>query len=310
MKIEYKSQPLKQNWDQELPKYWFDNSPLKTHFMNALSLMIPVSELVVIHTLKETKKHLQDPELKKQINDMLAQESWHTYSHKKYNHWLESIGLPSFEISSNWLVNLTKSKKRADELLGPAFWLPVIVAGEHTAACFMEYVLERPYLLEQMHPHFRQAWVWHSLEEIEHKGSSMDMWIDTKEKFNRKKWKLNITHIIQSIRFHSSVIKYTFTLLNRDNQLWKWRTLKDGMSFFFGSDGVFWKTLGPWFRLFKTDFHPWNHDTRYLFTQHQKIFEISEFSPERLKEIEEDFNGCVADIDSMIEQNNTKVTVI
>jgi hypothetical protein len=310
MKIEYKSQPLKQNWDQDLPKYWFDHSPLKTHFMNALSIMIPVSELVVIHTLKETKKHLQDLELKKQINDMLAQESWHSYSHKKYNHWLESIDLPAFELSSNYLINLTNSKKRADELLGPAFWLPVIVAGEHTAACFMEYMLDRPHLLAQMHPHFRQAWVWHSLEEIEHKGTSMDMWNDTKEKFNRKKWKLNIAHIIQSIRFHSTVIRYTFTLLNRDQQLWKWRTLKDGMSFFFGFDGLFWKTLGPWFRLFKKDFHPWQHDTRYLFDQHQKISEISNISPQRLKEIEEDFYGCVADMDAAIAQNNTKVTVV
>lgn len=310
MKIEYKSQPLKQNWDQELPRYWFDNSPFKTHFMNAISLMVPVSELAVIHTLKETRNILKDPKLKEQIKDMLAQESWHSYSHKKYNHWLESIDLPAFELSSKWLVSLTNAKKRADKLVGERFWVSVIVAGEHNAACFMEYMLDRPALLEQMHPHFRQAWVWHCLEEIEHKGTSMDMWNDTKDYYNRKKRHLNVGFLVQSFRFHSTVLKFTFTLLNRDKQLWKWRTLKDGMSFLFGLDGVFWKTIGPWARLFKKDFHPWQHDTSYLFTQYQKIFEVSDISPERLKELEEDFYGCVADMDAVIAQNNTKVTVL
>jgi predicted metal-dependent hydrolase len=310
MKIEYTSQPLKQNWDQDLPKYWFDNSPFKTHFLNAMSLMIPVAEYAVIHTLRETQKVLKNLELKKQITHMLAQENWHSYSHRKYNQWLESIGLPAIEISSMWLINLTTAKKRADRILGEASWLPAVVAGEHNAACFMEYVLERPALLQQMHPHFRQAWLWHSLEEIEHKGSSMDMWNDTKDLYNRKKWKLNLVLVYQSIRFHSSLIKYTLILLNKDKQLWKWRTLKDSIGLFFGRNGLFLNTVGPWFKFFKTDFHPWNHDTSYLIQQYQKIIDISEITPERLQQIEKDFEGCVADIESVIAQNNTKVKVV
>jgi hypothetical protein len=82
------------------------------------------------------------------------------------------------------------------------------------------------------------------------------------------------------------------------------------MSFFFGLDGLFWKTVGPWCSLFKTDFHPWNRDTRYLFNRHQKIFEISNISSERLQQIEKEFEGCVADIESVIAQNNTKVKVV
>lgn len=311
MKIEYKSQPLKQNWEQELPKYWFDNSPFKTHFMNAMSIMTPVSEYAVIHTIKETQKILKDPELKKQINHMIAQENWHSYSHKKYNEWLESIDLPAFELSSKWLINLTTAKKRAEKFIGESSWLPAIVSGEHNAACFMEYILERPALLQQMHPHFRQAWLWHCLEEIEHKGSSMDMWIDTKDYYNRKKWKLNTTFIIQSIRFHSNLVKFTLILLNRDRQLWKWRTVKDGLSFIFGRDGLFLNTVGPWFKFFKTDFHPWNHDTRYLIEQYQKIIDTTEITPDRLAQIEEEFQGCVANIEAVIAENNkTKVTVI
>ena len=306
MKVEYKSQPLKQNWDQELPKYWFDNSPFKTHFMNALSIMIPVSEYIVLHTLKETQPLLTDLELKAQVSHMIAQENWHSFSHKKYNIWLERMDLPAVELSSNWLVSIISGKKKADKMFGASFWLPVIVAGEHSAACFMEYFLERPALLQQMHPHFRQAWLWHFIEEIEHKGSSMEMWHDTKQIYNRKKWKLNLAHLVQGVRFHSTVLQYTFTLLNRDKQLWKWKTFKDGMSFIFGRDGLFFNTAGQWCRLFGKNFNPWDHDTRYLIAQYQKIIDVEAISPERLQEIEEEFKGCVADTEAIIAENNKK----
>ena len=197
----------------------------------------------------------------------------------------------------------------ADKIFGDAVWLPVIVAGEHNAACLMEYFLERPKLFQQMHPHFRQAWMWHFIEEIEHKGTSMDMWIDTKDAYNREKWKLNFTHIVQGTTFNLTVLKYTFTLLNRDKQLWKWRTLKDGASFLFGKDGLFFNTTIQWFRLFGSKFHPWNHDTRYLIEKYEKIINTEELSPERQQEVEKEFEGCVADIEAIIIENN-KIHVI
>ena len=257
----------------------------------------------------DLQKILKDPELKAQVTHMIAQENWHSYSHKKYNEWLESLGLPATELSLRFLDSLTRRKKRADKIFGESFWVPGVVAGEHTAACFIEYFLERPHLFEQMHPHFKQAWMWHFIEEIEHKGTSMDMWIDTKDVYDRKKWKLNLAHIVQSTTFNLAVLRYTIILLNRDNQLWKWRTFKDGMSFLFSRNGLFFNTVLPWFTLFKSDFHPWNHDTRYLIEKYEKIINTEELSPERQQQVEKEFEGCVADIESVIEQNN-KIHVI
>lgn len=304
MKIEYKSQPLKQDWNQEFPKYWFDGSPLKTHFMNAMSIIIPISEYTVIHTIKETQKLLKDPELKQQVSHMIAQENWHSYSHKKYNEWLESIDLPAVELSSRFLVRVQNTKKRVDSIWGDAAWLPGVVSGEHNIAVLIEYFLERPELFEQMHPHFRQSWVWHFIEELEHKGTSMDMWIDTQAVYNRKKWKLNLAHVIQGFRLNLTILHYMFILLNRDGQLWRWQTLRDGMSFFFGRDGLFFKTMGPWCKLFGKKFHPWDHDTRYLIAQYQKIIDTSDITLERQRQIEQEFQGCVADIEAVIAENN------
>ena len=112
MKINYQSQPLKQNWDRELPRYWFDNSPLKTHYMNAISIITPVSELAVIHALKETREFVKDPALKDQITIMIAQESWHSFSHKNYNVRGDELG---------GVEAYQRKIRRGEKILKPSF---------------------------------------------------------------------------------------------------------------------------------------------------------------------------------------------
>lgn len=307
MKIDYVSQPLKQNWDQDLPRYWFDDSPLKTHFFNAISILVPVGEYSVLHTLKESQKIIKDPELKAQVTEMIAQENWHSYSHRKYNEWLDRMGYPSFLLSSKYMQQQLALKKLIDRTAGERAWLPGVVSGEHNITCFIEYVLERPAMLQKMHPQFRQAWLWHFLEELEHKGTSMDIWNDTKELHNRKRILLKLGHIAQGVRFNLTVLRNMCILLSHDKQLWKWKTLKDGASFFFGFDGVFFKTMRPWMSLFSRNWHPWDHDTSYLITQYSKILNLDEVTPEKMKQIDDEFNGCISDIENVIKANNVKV---
>jgi hypothetical protein len=313
MKINYQSQPLKQNWNQELPKYWFDNSPLKTHYMNAISVITPVSEIAVIHALKETRELVKDPALKDQITTMIAQESWHSFSHKNYNMWLKKQGIPADEMASEHLMKIQRRKKLVEKVWSKhaavAGWLPGLVAGEHNAAVHIEYILERPHLVEQMHPHFRQAWVWHCIEEIEHKGTAMDAWNDTRELLNRKKYKLNLAFAIISISNNYIFLKYMFKMLSLDRQLWKWRTLKDGLSFFFGRDGLYPNIAGPLLRAFGKNWHPWNKDTRYLIDRYQKILDTDYISADEDNLIQEEYQFCVADTEALIVQNN-KVIIL
>ena len=309
MKFEYKSVPLKQNWDQELPYYWFDNSPLKTHFMNGFSLLIPGAENTVIHTLKETQPELRDPKLRAQITEMIAQESWHSYSHRKYNQWLTKMGLPAPELASEFFHSLLTGKKKRDQKQGKAFWVPALVGGEHNAVCIMEYLLERPAMLATMHPHFRQAWVWHCIEEIEHKGSSLDMWYDTQELYNRKKYKLKLASVIVATKLNYFLMKNMFALLKHDNELWKWRTLKDGLSFFLGRDGIIIKTFVPFFKCLAPNWNPWDHDTRYLIEQYNKVALSTPMSAEELAQIDVEFHGCIEDIENIIKEHN-KIKII
>jgi len=306
MQVEYKSQPLRQNWDKELPRYWFDNSPFKTHFLNAVSIVIPASENVVIHTLKETRPLLTDPVLKEQVGEMIAQENWHSFSHRKYNEWLTRIGLPAPELAVWYVGTMQRIKRAVDSKIGPKAWLPLIVCGEHNAVCMMEYFLERPKLFAQMHPHFRQAWLWHFVEELEHKGSSMDMWHDTRHIYNYKRWVLNAAFALYMVRFKITLLLIVVKLLNHDKQLWKLKTLKDAVGFLFGWDGLHVRTFLPLLRFFKPNFHPWDHDTRYLINRYAKLIEGEHMGELQAVQIDSEFKACIADIEEAINANNIK----
>lgn len=266
----FTSVPLKQDWEQDLPRYWFGGSPLKTHFMNAMGILIPTSEAALIHVMKDSVALASDPDIIRQVKELIAQESWHSYSHTRYNKWLESIGLPVQEITDKNLATIAKNRTH----LANGKWLSGMVCAEHNAAVFLEFLLSHPKLLDQMHPHFRQAWVWHGVEEIEHKGVALDLWTHILPKLDTSVLKIKtIGLFLASGSFNLRILKVMFTLLAHDKQLRKWRTLKDGLSFFLGRQGVWTNTFLPWIAFMKPSFHPWDKDTRYLLAKFPKTID-------------------------------------
>ena len=59
----FQSHLLKQNWDKSLPRNWNDDSPFKTHFLNALSITLPECEKFFIETVRHHTKAIDDPVL-------------------------------------------------------------------------------------------------------------------------------------------------------------------------------------------------------------------------------------------------------
>lgn len=269
-KFEFESVPIKQDWDQELPRYWFGGSPFKTHFMNAFGALIPSGERALLHVIKDFQPHVSDPKILEQSKTLVAQEHWHSHSHEKYNEWLTKIGLPATEIDTRNGANMQRRLKFIPKKL----WMAIITLAEHNAAVFFQFLLARKDLLEQMHPHFRQTWQWHGIEEIEHKGVALDMWYDMKDRLGFSELLLRTVGLfLVSGIFNGRVLRITCLLLIRDKQFWKWRTLRDGMSFLFGRRGMVYSTFLPWIAFMKPGYHPWDHDTRPLLAQFTKTLD-------------------------------------
>lgn len=254
-------QPLRQDWSVELPKYYFDNSPTKTHILNAFSITLPQGEKLFIDSIKNARHKVSSAARLHDIDVFIKQENWHTYAHQQYNQWLILQGL-SADTLEEYVV-----RKRLDflkEHLPPQVNLNVTVCLEHITSTIATLILENPELQDKMHPHFRQLWVWHSIEEIEHRSVAMDT-LNTA--FNLNINRKRACMILTTSAFIWDIFLITISLLKEDNQLWKWKTLKDGMDVILNIRKVF----TPWLRFMKMNFHPNDVDHTTLLQKYNKI---------------------------------------
>lgn len=260
----FQSKPLTQEWSQSLPKYWNDNSPFKTHFLNALSLTLPECEKFFIETLKHYSKQITDPTLKLEVKEFVKQESHHRLAHKKYNDWLISQNLPvnRLQNSTNFMWNQVRSK------INKRSWLALTICVEHITVVYASVFMSHPEILEKMHPQFEQIWRWHAIEELEHKSVTIDVWNEV-EGSNFYK---NLAMMLVLPMYMWYVGKNTIVLLHADNQLWKKETWKDMISFLFNKNtGLLNKSFKMWLDFLKKDFHPTDHDHSSILASYQKV---------------------------------------
>lgn len=259
----FRAELLKQDWGRSLPKYWNDDSPFKTHFLNALSITLPDCEKFFIDTVRPHLHTLEDGPLLSELREFVKQESYHRNAHQYYNNWLDDQGLPASKLQSiantkwNWVMKNLSNRNR----------LAITICIEHITVVYASVFLSYPEILHRMHPHFREIWQWHACEEIEHKAVTMDLWNYTKGPDWLKRLAMATTLPV----YMWYVGKNTLIFLHCDNQLWKMQTWIDMIHFLFNKrDGVVRRSFKLWMDMLKLDFHPNDHD-------HTGLLSISKF---------------------------------
>lgn len=249
----FTSYQLKLDWTQDLPKYWCDKSPFKTHFFNALSITFPDGEKFYVNSVRHYKDSITDEQLKDEVKEFIKQENWHSHIHQQYNNWTESLGLPVNKLRQEVIDLISYTDN-----LSPKTRLAITVCQEHITVILASAGLRNRTLYRTMHPHFENVWRWHNIEEIEHKSVSMDVWLD---QYNTS---MNSIMILSTIVFWYKIFSLTVQLLHADKQLWKWRTFKDSYNMLFAKTGLFRLGYKRWLEFFKKDFHPDNHNDTIL----------------------------------------------
>jgi uncharacterized protein len=137
------------------------------------------------------------------------------------------------------------------------------VALEHYTAMLAAMVLDDPCRLEDSEEHYRQVWMWHALEETEHKAVSFDVW-NAVIKPGPKRYFMRIGAMLEvTILFWLMVFEFHVRLLVADRQRGgHLRGMWQVVRFLFGRRGVFPTIALDWLRFFKPSFHPWDHDNR------------------------------------------------
>ena len=161
-------------FDDTTPKYWFGGDPLRTMILTALSCTFPEGERMFMRAVRHYEANLKDPRLKQAVKGFIGQEAHHGKEHQEFNDMMGRKGLPIAKIEKFTKVSIS----REEGFLSPERMLAKTCALEHFTAMFAETLLEYPELIADIDDNLKPLWIWHAIEESEHKAVAYDVYQD------------------------------------------------------------------------------------------------------------------------------------
>jgi predicted metal-dependent hydrolase len=159
---------------QELPKHFAaDGDLIMSHIAASLSAVFPDGEDYFVRSVRHYRSEITDPELKRQVAGFIGQESMHGREHRALNKRLDELGYPTKKVE-----RLTKWGLELRERILPAKSnLAATAALEHFTATLAELLLTSEETRALFgHDEVRNLFVWHALEESEHKAVAFDVY--------------------------------------------------------------------------------------------------------------------------------------
>ena len=158
----------------DVPRHYAQDGDLVlSHVGAALSAVFPDGEDYFVRSVRHFRDGITDPDLKKQVGGFIGQESVHGREHRAFNDRLGELGYPTKRFESLTKKGLALRWKLAP----PKANLAATAALEHFTATLAELVLTNEEVRGYFgHPAVRELFVWHALEESEHKAVAFDVY--------------------------------------------------------------------------------------------------------------------------------------
>lgn len=249
------------------PRYWHSNSPYITHFYTALSMSFPEGEKFFIESVKAFEHQITDPVLRRQVAAFAQQEAQHSVQHRVYN----DVVVPE---DAHDIVERSERIQRRRLALGRRFasdlsMLAATTALEHFTAAFSHQVLGNPEITRGMHESVKPLWVWHCIEETEHKAVAFDVY----QAVGGGYWRRALAMARVTLFFPFALTVSQVRLLVRDGKLFDFRDFLRYLKYILGRNGLLrcmWPDLMTFFR---RDFHPWQQDNYHLVQKWRSEYE-------------------------------------
>lgn len=239
--------PLRLTLDGKTPRYWLGGDGVSTQLFNALSIVFPRGEKMFVDAVRAHKDFVHDPALRQAVRDFVGQEVNHSRAHVEMNEWLASLGLPIAELEAE-----IEARMKRNELLSPARRLAATCALEHFTAILAAALLSHPELLAEMHEDVRPLWLWHAIEELEHKAVAFDVYAVSGGSYRMRVQMMALA----TVTFLSRVARRHRRLLREEGLLSDRRARARSAWKFFGPRGVLAGALPSYLAYYRRDFHP------------------------------------------------------
>ena len=253
--VAIKPQRMGFEFDEKVPRYWLDNNYLISHTMNALSVLFPEGEQFFVDSVRAFRDQINDSKLKAEVRGFIGQEAMHSLEHIAMNQHVRDQGMPVEEMEKDLKVILDLARK-----LPKRHQLAVTCALEHITAMMADMLLERDDVREDIHETMRPLWVWHAIEETEHKAVAYDVFQQVGGTYaERAFYQLFATAALGVV-----ATWFTGRMVMKDRKNFSVKGAAKGMWRMWGKDGAFSSLIPAWAEYFKPDFHPWDKDNSEL----------------------------------------------
>lgn len=239
--------------------HWFGGNPFTSHLVHALSFLFPPGEEMFVKSVNHFKDEITDPDLRRAIKAFAGQEHLHSKSHHDFNLWIQKR-IPEAEHYCQRIADGINRNYNRLEKRRPIVNLAVTVALEHITAVMAATFLSRPDMLEKIHPEVRALFIWHAIEEVEHKSVAFDVYRAVGGTYLTRVWAMFMCTMILT----GKTLYYQGKLLQNDGQLGNWRAGLQAMRECFGKGGFFTVLRSRYLDFFRRDFHPSKHNDQEL----------------------------------------------
>lgn len=261
---------------------------IASHLIAVLSGVFPDGEQMFVDAVRHHRDRVTDPDLLRQVNAFIGQESMHSREHRRLNERLDALGFRAKHVERTMeepdalspmmrrivaiatrfgpLRSLVPDLDEVDETdtetePDPLFLLALTAALEHFTATMATLLLSDRELGDLItDDDFMRFWVWHAIEENEHKAVAFDVYraIDGDEETRVRALRLSGWALGFIAGYHTIVgvlrDRRTWTTLALPRSLWRLRRNPF-------LTRRFRRTIADYKR---PDFHPLDHDTTAL----------------------------------------------
>jgi predicted metal-dependent hydrolase len=240
-----------------VPRDWVLGDPFQTTFVDALSLLFPEGEKFFVESVKRMQPRLTDPDLRAAVLGFIGQEAMHGREHRVFNQIIVAHG---YRVAPRIETALKKFLIGVRRVLSPKSQLAVTCALEHFTAMLGETLLRDPRLRAEIDESVAVLWLWHALEETEHKAVAFDVYRAVGGGYLRRvsmMWLTTVGFLIAHAIVHARLMA-TRRILWRP---WRWGR---GLVRMWIWPGYLTRLIPVYLAYYRPGFHPDDRDAREL----------------------------------------------
>jgi predicted metal-dependent hydrolase len=244
---------------------WNSKGIMATHFLNAFQSLFPEGERLFIEaardcTAKNPSVVTGDQVFLDDLNHFIEQEGRHSVVHEKWTKALAAVGYPQM---NTYTMQIHRFRTWARSHLDKMTRLSITIGAEqYTASMTRLFAHDRPDLVFASAPLFEKIFLYHTMEELEHKSVCYDLYRKLHGGYIRRM--MGMAFI--SYYIWMNVLRRHRYLLRHDG-MWDRAHRREFWMFYLGNKGMMRALLPRLLEYVRPSFHPWQSDERALFEE-------------------------------------------